>query len=286
MANLRERAPAPGSVSRSQNGGGDGSVSRLRQELGNPSYFGFDTDNVLQNSDDFVGELFQGAHFRSVNVPNRAPAGGTITISGRVHLDNPGRALSGQDIRVRVESPALNAPEIQTFQQVKHCQERPFNIEIPAPQSEGQVSVTVKGQQKTIAGWQTGERVGPKMVDVVPEDEYQAGQLAGLLPYAAVGGGAGFIYGRGSGQTARFALAGSAVGAGVGFGVNQSGFQLPNIPLWGIAAAGVGIAALVSTTGLGDVLQPAGERVGQAIEGGRRRVESVGRSSPLPPGRG
>lgn len=266
MADIRDRGSPPG---QRRSGGGtvvSGEQTDLVQEFGNPQYAGYGpAESVLQNSDDFIGELFQGAHFRSFTVPETAPVGGTITVSGVVHLDNPGRVISGQDIRVRVESPALNSPEIQEFQQVKHCQTRSFSVDIPAPQQESRVAVTIKAQQKTAVGWQTGELVGPERVDVVPSDEFAVQEGLGLVPYAAVGGGAGLLYGRRTGRGSQMGVAGAALGAGVGYAASKGNFSAPDIPLWGIAAAGVGVAALFSVTGLGEVTRPAAEQVGEGI---------------------
>jgi len=264
MAHLRSRS----GPSSSRNGVRSEEIGTLAIDT---EFAGVDTQTVRTDPDSYVGELFQGPHFYDVNVPSQAPAGGTLTIDGTVHLDNIGVSISNRPVRVVLESPYLSDPKIQEVGELKHCQSKPFSFEVPAPQTAGQqLAITLKAQSNTYGAWGTGEEDGPHRVNIVSKQEYEAFRVSQYLPWALGGAAAGYAGSQFTGGSpAGFAAAGGALGV-AGQGFLGDGPVLPS--LGGISgdvallgAGALGVAALLSVSGADEVASRASSAAAGAL---------------------
>lgn len=282
MARNRER-PAAQNGSRAR--GGEG-ANVLRFPGGEPlRVAGVDSTSVAEDPDQFRGEIFKGPHFKQLNVPSDALQGDTVRVTGIVHLDNVGVTISNRAVRVRVDGPSLNEPRIQEVDKLSHCQDRSFQIEVPTPTSAGeQLALTVKAQSKTPPrGWYTGETEGPFRININTQQQQRRASARKFAPFVIGGAGVGGALASLSDESVgTLAVAGGAVGAGSKVVLDQTGgFTLPSFPTTDVAVAGgaaLAIALLLNTTGASDVLGPAGEIAGSAIDRGRQAVESAGSS--------
>lgn len=279
MARNRER-PAAQNGSRAR--GGEG-ANVLRFPGGEPlRVAGVDSTSVAENPDNFRGEVFKGPHFRELNVPSDALQGDTVRVTGIVHLDNVGVVISNREVRVRVDGPSLNEPRIESVGKLSHCQTRSFQVEVPTPNTpDEQLALTVKSQSRTPpGGWYTGENAGPFRVNINTQQQQRRATARQFAPFVVGGAGVGGALASLTDESVgTLALAGGAVGAGSKVVLDQTGgVNFPSFPTQDVAVAGgaaLAIALLLNTTGASDVLGPAGEIAGSALDRGRKAVESA-----------
>jgi len=267
-----------------------GNTGTLRLPGGEPLRIaGLERGDVADNPQDYVGEVFKGAHFRELNVPSNALRGDTLTITGVIHLDNVGVQIGKRALRVKVNGPSLNEPRIVETDSLSHCQTRPFSVDIPTPTDAGEkMALTVKAQSK-VGTWNTTETEGPFRVNINTREQQRRANAKEYAPYVLGGAGVGGALASLTGQNAgRLALAGGAVGAGSKVVLGQTtGISFPSFPTQEVAVAGgaaLSIVLLLNQTGVADVLAPAGEAAGSAIDTARQAVESGsgGSGSSLP----
>lgn len=277
----RKRNPPAAQNGTRERGGGGADI--LRFPGGEPlRVAGVDSNSVAANPDDFRGEVFKGPHFRQLNVPSDALQGDSVRVTGIVHLDNVGVVISDREVRVRVDGPSLNEPRIESVGKLSHCQTRSFQVEVPTPNTaDEQLALTVKAQSKTPpGGWYTGETGGPFRVNINTQQQQRRASARKFAPFVIGGAGVGGALATLSDESVgTLALAGGAVGAGSKVVLDQTGgVSLPSFPTTDVAVAGgaaLAIALLLNTTGASDVLGPAGEIAGSAIDRGRKAVESA-----------
>lgn len=204
--------------------------------------------------DEFDPSLVQGAHFRSVDVPEVSSTGETVTVTGILHYDNVASPISEKQCRVVLESPSLNQPVMSSRFSLSHCQTSAFAVDIPITGQQGQtVAVTLKAQNNTVAGWQTTETRGPFRIEIVGQGQKVVTQGLNYLPYAAAGAGVGYataINGS-SGEQAANAVLGAGAGVVGKEAVDQLdfNFNFPTVPVLATAGLlGAGAFALAEVT--------------------------------------
>lgn len=277
MATLRNRERSPRS-SRSRRG-----QYGLEAADSSGEFLGFDQEKVEQNPDQFFGELFQGAHFRSVNLPERAAAGEEITISGRVHFDAPTQVVTTVGMRVRISSPSLSEDITQRFRSIKHCNERRFSLQVPVPEAAGKkFTYTVHAEStKLLGGWRTDSVRGPINLDILSSTENAVADGFNLLPYIAGGAGAGYVANQAFGDPRRsreYLVGGALFGAGFKRYGPALSVDIPtpsNTQLALGAAIVLGSVVLLNQSGLSGVLSASGEAAGSAIRAGTDAVKSA-----------
>lgn len=263
------------------------SRTRRRPRRGGPSndgqladerpVHGVDMERVRSNPDEFVGELAKGAQIKSIDIPSEVVAGGTIQITGELLFDNIGVVISGRDCRIKVEGPSLSEPRYQTFEDLTHGNTRTFSIEVPvtAP-ADSSMAFSVKAQSNVYGNWATGQTHGPVRLNVYSAEEKRTRDRLDVIPYAVGGAGAGYAAGSvlENRNPTNLAVAGAAVGVGAK-SLGDKGVQfLPSMefPTTKVAVLGgtaVALALLLNSTGVSEVLQPAGEAAGGAISTAR-----------------
>jgi len=245
-------------------------------------YVGIDAHREEFDPDDYVGELFQGAHFQSLDVPATAATGGSITITGVVHLDNPGVVISSRWVRVLVESPMLSSPKEVVFRDLKHCHTKPFAIEVPISGTPGQqAALTVKAQSKTYGGWATGETRGPERVNILTQDQKQREDLIKYVPWVVGGAGVGVGYNNLTGGTdpRTYALGGAAMGIGAKVANENYSVRIPEFPTTQVAVVGGALLAatlFLNTTGAGGVLRQGSGLVSDVAGAARSAIGTGG----------
>jgi len=284
MPQARRRSAGSASVAPLQTDGSDAAGQ----------FVGVDDRQLQSTPEEFFGEWFKGLHFRKQNIPSRAPAGGTVRLTGVVHFDAATVQITKRGGRVRVLSPHLSQAREQTFTDLRHCKTRRFSIEIPVPDTPGsEISVRLKaGHTNPVAGgYATDSTIGPFRIQVLSEGELQRAQAIDALPWAIGGAGAGLLVDnfRGGNNTAAAAIGGGAGGVALrALSNSQVGNVIPQVDPVPLALAGAGLAGIgifLNQSGASEVLQPAGEAAGQAIDAGRKAISSDSDRRALPSGR-
>lgn len=266
-------------------GGGTGSTPANTDEALSGQFVGVSDQQVEENPDQFFGELFRGAHFRKLKKPTAYRAGGVATISGVVHFDAPSVQLTSRGMRVRITSPNLEQDYTQRFRDIRHCNERSFSINIPVPDSPGsRFSYTVVAEStKLSGGWRDDSREGPFNVEIQGATGAAITRGFGYIPSAAIGAGIGLGVNRAAGL-GYGRLASGGIGAAAGIFYNEYappislGGLVPdvsNVQLGLLAAATFGSVLLLERSGASEILQPAGEAAGAALQGGVDAARSV-----------
>lgn len=252
---------------------------------GRANYVGIDNQSIEQNPDRFVGELWRGVHFKNVNTPASIPAGGTVSVSGTIHYDDPSRFISNNEARVRITSPQLGSDYTSSLYEVSHCNTRSFRVDIPVPNDPGgRFAFSVRGESKKLGGgWATNSTRGPFNVEIQSEGEAAVTEGFNYLPAAAAGAGLGYAGNQFAGQrySNRFAAGAGALG-GVAYQryappLNIGGFvpDVSNVQLALVAAATFGAAYLLQSSGASEVLNPLGSAAGSAVSAGADAAGSV-----------
>lgn len=192
-----------------------------------------------------------GANIVELNVPQTVSVGGTITITGRVHYNNIARPLTNTPVRVQARAPSMSPITHQT-DDLSHCNERPFALDVPAIGQAGQtMNITVVSQSSAAGGWGDNETQGPFTVQILSQEEQLRQSAIGFAPWV-VGGGA---VGAGAANlTDRDMMTGGLVGAGAGVGAKALageggvGGLIPNLEVDLLQAAA--LAALLGTGAL------------------------------------
>lgn len=280
-----QRRSAGTDAGQSASGSGADGQSIIQPGAGG-QYLGVEDSQVEENPSRFVGEVFRGGFFVNTTIPESVPAGGSMTVTGEIQLDNPIATVVGKDIRVVMDSPSLSQDREQTFQGVMHGQSRSFSFDVPVPDSPGsEFAISLTAQENGTTGWVNGEELGPFRVSILTEEEAQSQRLLSYLPSVLLGGGAGLVADRatGGGNRATYALAGAALGAGaqaggftpgdLSFGIGGSLPDAQTIAIAGLGFAGIGF--FLQSSGAADVLGPAGEAAGSAIDAGRQAAEGA-----------
>lgn len=241
---------------------------------------GVDRDR-LARSQTARSEVFRGAYFKNVNVPDTAAVGGLVTVSGEIAYDNLGRVLSPVTVRVRIESPALDRPITRNVADLKHGQSERFVIEVPVRGTEGSLfPLTVIPQNKGTGGWRSGNEQVFR-VEVVSQEEKETQEALSVLPPVALGAGGGLFVSQITGSDPLPLMAGGGL---AGAGLSAAGFStdflpsLPSFPTTKIAVVGgaaLALSVLLQSSGASEVLGPAAEAAGGAIDQGRQAVEQV-----------
>lgn len=277
MARTRSPPPSRGSRQRFRTQQAESSTGNrpLRGPGGEEiNLVGVDGQQVESNPQQYIGEVFKGAHFRKLSVPDTVRAGGTIKVKGVVHFDSPTQVVFTVGMRVRAFGPSLQEDVIERYRNIQHCNARAFTLEIPAPETVGQtVTFNVAGESTTVTGdWDTGDQRGPFRVKTVSSGEKTTEQAVSVAPYAAAGAGAGYLVNQIRGGPTNLRLIGAGAAAGVGlktFGPDLSTIDI-NFPTTEIAVLGgtaAALAILLNSTGASDVLGAGGEVAGSAISG-------------------
>lgn len=193
-------------------------------------------------------QLFQGTHFSGQPaVPASVVAGGTFTISGFQHYDNPW-ALVTPDQRTELTSTLFQDPRHVNHGPIPNCSSRGFNFTLTAPPTPGtSFQIDLRAQQLAVDGWDTRDRFGPITISTVTESEQIVQQAAAWLPWVA----GGTVVGAGASRlTQDFSfIEGAGVGAVAGvagrLGADRlEGVTFPTVPV--LATAGLlGAGALL-----------------------------------------
>lgn len=254
--------------------GGDGVTAQTGSDVG-PLIAGVNRSEIQDNPDRYLGEIYKGAHFESLNIPETAVAGGEVTISGVVHFDSPHTVITTVGMRVVVDSPSLNEPITEEYSNIQHCNSRAFSIKVPVPDSPGsQLAVTVKGQSTSLTGgWQDGAVRGGNRIDILTEDGVRKQQIQDYIPWAVAGAGMGV----GTNQqleytdNTRAAVSGAVLGAGSKLLWDSTGpigfdFDVPTTEIAVIGGSALAVTLLLERTGVASVLGATGDVAGTAIE--------------------
>jgi hypothetical protein len=245
---------------------------------------GVSDQRIKNDPDQFVGELFQGATFSSLNKPNAYPAGGTVRVSGTMRLDMPQTPITKRGMRVRISSPAFSRDYTQRFRGIQHGTTRQFSLDIPVPDAPGErFAYTVRGERTELLSlgdenWAIDTTRGPFNVQIQSEAGATITNSFTYLPYVFAGAGIGVgadALGDLPTTQLQSTLFGGAAGAifkqfGPSLGVNV-GNIIPNVSTTKLAigTAGVfGAAYLLRSTGASEILEPVGETVGAAASVG------------------
>lgn len=277
MADIRDRGSPPGTRRRVSTRAVDTGSTELQD---GSRLLGATNEDIENDPEQFFGELFQGAHFRSVGVPSSAEAGGTVTVTGTVHFDAPTVVVTTRGVRVRVRNTSTGETRTQSFENVQHCQTRDFSIDLPVPDSPGNnMALVIEAEHsKPLGGWSLDTTDGPHRVSILTEDEQQRQNLLGYAPWALGGGGAGLLVSsaRGGGNRAAFTVGGAAAGVGLKTLAGGDGNLIPNVdplPVLAVGAGLAGVAFFLQSSGASEVLEPVGSAAGSAVSGARRRLE-------------
>jgi hypothetical protein len=248
------------------------------------SFVGVNEQRIEENPDQFVGELFQGATFTTLNKPNVYPAGTDVRVSGTLKLEMPQTPITKRGMRVRISSPAFSRDYIQRFRGIQHGNTRQFSVNIPVPDAPGErFAFTLRAERTELLSlggesWETDTTRGPFNVQIQSEAGATISNSFTFLPYVFAGAGIGLgadALGDLPTSQLQSTLFGGAAGAvfkqfGSSLGVNV-GNIVPNVSTTRLAigTAGVfGAAYLLRSTGASEILEPVGETVGAAASVG------------------
>lgn len=236
---------------------------------------------VLDNRDHIgaerapIPEALNGATLPTVNVPSRATAGQTFTVSGVVGFDCPLCAVD-REIRVAVEASHLDEPLIDDVGKLSGRGETSqFSVTVPAPATAGQtVSIRVKAQRNPPARnvWETDNTSGPHQVNILTQTQKVTSNAIETAPWLLGGGTAGVGVARLSGR-ANQQLPAAALGGAVGLGAKmaldaQQGQVIPDFPTTAVLAT----AALFGAGALFFQLAPGSDLARAAEDRVARRV--------------
>lgn len=245
---------------------------------------GLDADNIDQNPDQYIGEVFQGAVLKDIVVPDSVAAGGEVLVTGTVKYDFATRVVTTRGMRVRAEGPTVGENAVESWEGIQGGDTRNFALTLPAPADPDQTMVfKLHGEATSLfSGWETHDTEGPYRIEVVSKQEQQTRDALDYTPFALGGAGAGYALAGSTGAYSPMqgALAGAAVGVGY-HGLRQRGVQfVPTVDidtttLAAVGLAGVGVAMALNSSGASGVLGPLGGAAGSAVEAGRSAVRSA-----------
>jgi len=256
------------------------SVGRAQQQernvtvSGDPvsTLVGVDPSRVESDPDTFFGEVFKGATFTKLNVPDRVAAGDDIRVTGVVKFDAPSVVITTRGMRVRASGPGLQTDISERYTNIQHGNTRAFSITIPTPSDAGStVAFSMNGESTTLTGdWRTDETTGPFRVDVVTQGEAAASTALGYGPWIAAGAGAGYLVDafRGGPRNLRLIAAGGGLGAAGKTllpRLSTFDFQFPTTEVAVLGGTAAALAVLLNSTGASGVLGATGDVAGSAI---------------------